>query len=94
MIYENFGKRLFDIVCSFSGLVILSPLFILISVLIKIDSPGPIFFFQKRMGRDGRPFNLIKFRSMTVVHDPQECQFNPGDESRVTKIVMGDVVTF
>ena len=86
MIYANFGKRLFDIVCSFSGLVILSPLFILISVLIKIDSPGPVFFFQKRMGGNGRLFNLIKFRSMTVVHDPQQCQFNPGDESRVTRI--------
>lgn len=86
MIYENFGKRLFDIVCSFSGLVILSPLFILISVLIKIDSSGAIFFLQKRMGRDFKPFNLIKFHSMTLVHDPRECQFNPGDASRVTRI--------
>ena len=86
MIYENLGKRLFDIVCSFLGLLLLSTFLAVVSLLIKIDSPGPIFFFQKRMGRNGRLFNLIKFRSMTVVHDPHECQFNPGDESRVTRI--------
>lgn len=86
MIYENFGKRLFDIVCSFLGLALLSPFLALIALLIKIDSPGSIFFFQERMGRNGRLFNLIKFRSMTVVHNPQECQFNPGDASRVTRI--------
>ncbi|HKZ40175.1 MAG TPA: sugar transferase, partial [Candidatus Hodarchaeales archaeon] len=45
-----------------------------------------IFFFQKRMGRDCKPFNLMKFRSMTAINDMGECQFNPGDESRVTRI--------
>jgi lipopolysaccharide/colanic/teichoic acid biosynthesis glycosyltransferase len=86
MIYENFGKRLFDIVCSFLGLAALSPFLSVVSLLIKIDSQGSVFFFQKRMGRNGRLFNLIKFRSMIVVHNPQECQFNPGDKSRVTRI--------
>lgn len=84
--YEKFGKRLFDITGSFFGLALLSPFLTLIALLMKIDSPGSVFFFQKRMGRNGRLFNLIKFRSMIVVHNPQECQFNPGDKSRVTKI--------
>ena len=85
MIYENFGKRLFDIACSFLGLAMLFPFLAVVLLLIKIDSPGSVFFFQKRMGRNGRLFNLIKFRSMTVVHEPRECQFNPGDASRVTR---------
>jgi lipopolysaccharide/colanic/teichoic acid biosynthesis glycosyltransferase len=63
--YEIFGKRLFDIVCSFLGLAALSPILALVSL---------------------EPFNLIKFRSMIVVNDPEKCQFNPGDESRVTRI--------
>lgn len=84
--YEKFGKRLFDIVCSFLGLAALSPFLSVVSLLIKIDSQGSVFFFQKRMGLNGRLFNLIKFRSMIVVHNPQECQFNPGDKSRVTRI--------
>ena len=86
MIYENFGKRLFDIVCSFLGLAMLFPFLVLIALLIKADSPGSIFFFQKRMGQDFKLFKLIKFRSMTIVHDHHECQFNPGDASRVTKL--------
>lgn len=84
--YERFGKRLFDMICSIVGLLLLSPLFAVVSLLIKIDSPGPIFFSQKRMGRDCKLFNLIKFRSMTAINNPGECQFNPGDESRVTRI--------
>ena len=86
MIYENFGKRLFDVACSFLGLAMLFPFLAVVSLLIKIDSSGSVFFFQKRMGRNDRLFNLIKFRSMTVVHNPKECQFNPGDASGATRI--------
>ncbi|NLW35626.1 MAG: sugar transferase [Syntrophorhabdus aromaticivorans] len=84
--YEKFGKRLFDIICSLCGIVILSPFLAVVSLVSKLDSPGPIFFVQKRMGRNLESFNLIKFRSMTVVYDSEKCQFNPGDESRVTRI--------
>ena len=84
--YEKFDKRLFDIVCSFLGLLLLFPFLAVVSLLIKIDSQGSVFFFQRRMGRDCKTFNLIKFRSMIGVHDPRKCQFNPGDESRVTRI--------
>ncbi len=86
MIYQNFGKRAFDIVCSFPSLLLLSPFLAIVSLLIKIDSSGSVFFFQERMGRNGRPFNLIKFRSMTEAYNPREYQFNPGDASRVTRI--------
>ncbi len=85
--YENFGKRLFDIVCSLAGLIVLSPFFILISVLIKIDSPGgPIFFLQERVGRSGEEFKLIKFRSMYTDRSQEKKGFTPGDESRITRL--------
>jgi exopolysaccharide biosynthesis polyprenyl glycosylphosphotransferase len=57
-------KRLIDLVAAAVGLVILSPLMFLVALAIKLESPGPVFFVQERMGLDGRPFQLIKFRSM------------------------------
>jgi len=61
---EFFGKRIFDILCSSMLLLILSPLFCLISLLILVDSGRPIFYIQKRIGRKGEVFNFYKFRSM------------------------------
>lgn len=60
-------KRLFDFIASLIGLIFLSPLFLLISLLIKLSSKGPVLFRQKRVGKNGIIFTLIKFRSMTVV---------------------------
>jgi len=62
-------KRLFDITASFFGLLILSPVFLLIAILIKIRMPGPVIFSQKRAGLYGRPFTIYKFRTMTVNHN-------------------------
>ena len=59
-------KRIFDIFFSFFGLIILSPFFLLIAIIIKIDSKGPIFFLQNRIGLNGKEFKIIKFRSMHV----------------------------
>lgn len=59
-------KRLFDIVASIVGLLILTPLFLTIIVLIKVRMPGPVFFCQKRGGRYGRLFTIYKFRTMTI----------------------------
>ena len=64
--YERFVKRALDIFLSFGGLVILSPVFLVLSVWIFIDDPGPILFSQKRVGRDKQYFKLHKFRSMKV----------------------------
>lgn len=59
-------KRGMDLVFSAVGMVLLSPLFLLIALLIKLDSPGPVFYSQVRMGLDARPFPVLKFRSMRV----------------------------
>ncbi len=64
--YEKNIKRCFDIVLSFSGLVLLSPVFAALSLWILIDDPGPALFTQKRIGRDKQYFKLHKFRSMKM----------------------------
>lgn len=65
MFYLKF-KRFYDFILSIIGLILLSPLFLLIIVLIKIDSKGPIFFKQKRVGRLKKHFNILKFRTMRI----------------------------
>ncbi len=64
--YRAFWKRLFDVVLSFVGLSILLVPMLIVAVLIKLDSPGPVFFCQKRLGRGGKEFGILKFRSMCV----------------------------
>ena len=63
------AKRGFDIVASFTGLVVLSPLFLIIAALIKLDSPGQAFFRQQRLGFNHKPFRIFKFRTMTTTDD-------------------------
>ena len=62
-------KRLMDIIGSLGALIIFSPLFILIAAIIKVVSPGPIFFHQERMGYGGKTFTFFKFRTMDVNYD-------------------------
>lgn len=84
--YEAVIKRLFDIILSFFGLLILSPVFLLLSLWIVIDDPGPILFSQKRIGRDKCFFKLHKYRSMKMAtpHDkPTHMLENP--EQYITK---------
>ncbi len=64
MEFHVFAKRLFDILISVFALLLLLPAFLVIAVSIKLDSPGAIFFRQTRVGRGGRPFGMLKFRSM------------------------------
>ncbi|MDR0821229.1 MAG: sugar transferase, partial [Oscillospiraceae bacterium] len=59
-----FVKRFFDIVSSGCALIILSPVFLIIAVVVKTDSKGPVFFRQKRIGKDKAFFNILKFRTM------------------------------
>lgn len=78
--YECIVKRMFDIVLSFCGMVLLSPVFLFLSLWIVIDDPGPILFTQKRIGQDKRYFKLHKFRSMkmSTPHDkPTHMLENP-----------------
>lgn len=62
--YNRFIKRAVDIVFSALGLAVLSPVFLLIAIIVKRSSPGPVFYLQKRIGEDGRHFAMIKFRTM------------------------------
>ena len=64
--YRHFFKRFFDIVLSLLVLVILSPVFLITAIAIKIDSKGPVLFKQERLGKGGRVFKIYKFRSMYV----------------------------
>lgn len=67
--FYRFSKRLFDFLVSGISLVLLIPLFVIISLLIFVDDPGPIIYSQMRTGRDGKPFKMYKFRSMVVNAD-------------------------
>lgn len=64
--YQKYGKKIIDFILSIIGLIILSPIFIIIAILIKIDSKGPVFFKQKRLGLKGQIFHIYKFRTMVV----------------------------
>lgn len=78
-------KRLFDIVASGCGLVVLSPLFIVLAIWIKFDSKGPVFYRQVRVGRGNRDFRLYKFRSMRVGADKQGLITVGGRDPRITR---------
>lgn len=82
----RFAKRCVDLAGSSVGLVILSPAFLLISILIRLESRGPAFFRQQRAGRKGKLFTLLKFRSMRTAEKAQTAGFQPGNTSRVTTI--------
>ncbi|MDD2386989.1 MAG: sugar transferase [Bacteroidales bacterium] len=79
-------KRVFDIVCSFLGLLALLPLFILISILIIIDSKGGIFFRQVRVGKNNKDFKILKFRTMRPNSDKSGLLTIGSKDNRVTKI--------
>lgn len=78
-------KRLFDIVCSFFGLLVLSPLFVFLSLWVGLGSKGGVFYKQKRVGRFNKDFTLYKFRSMRVGSDKKGLLTIGGKDSRVTK---------
>ena len=85
-VYEKYIKRCIDIVLSFGGLVVLSPVFLFLGLWIVIDDPGPVLFTQKRIGKDKQYFKLHKFRSMkmSTPHDkPTHMLENP--EQYITK---------
>lgn len=83
---DGFLKRSFDIIASFLGLVMLSPLLFLIVILIKSNSSGPIFYRGERVGRFGKPFNIFKFRTMVVDAEKIGGPSTSDDDPRVTKI--------
>ncbi len=90
------AKRAFDLVLTSVGVLLIAPLLALIALAVKLDSQGPVFFLQTRAGRDGRPFRIIKFRSMVADADAQKEAlrgladvgglFKLGDDPRVTRV--------
>lgn len=78
-------KRLFDIVASGLGLIALSPLFLFLAVWIKLDSPGPVFYRQVRVGRNNKDFRIFKFRSMRVGADKGSLVTIGGHDPRITR---------
>ena len=79
-------KRIFDIFFSCLGLIILSPLFLVIAVLIKVDSAGSVFFRQVRVGQFGREFKIFKFRTMVTNADKVGANITIGNDSRITRM--------
>lgn len=82
---ERFMKRIFDIIMSGLGLIILSPLFLVLAIWIKLDSPGPVFYRQVRVGWHNKDFRIFKFRSMRVGSDKGSLVTIGGRDPRITR---------
>lgn len=83
-----FLKRVFDFICSGIGLIVISPFILLIALLVKSSSEGPVFFFQERLGKKGKVFKIIKFRTMIVNAERigSGIKISGKNDDRITKI--------
>ena len=79
-------KRLFDIIFSFFGLILTSPILAIIAFLIKLNSPGPVFYRGERAGKEGKIFKIFKFRTMVVGAEEMGGPSTPKDDPRLIKI--------
>lgn len=84
--YRSFFKRVFDIAASLVGMLLLSPFIVIIILWIKLSSKGPLFYVQKRVGKNFVEFPLYKFRSMVVDADKNGPSVTSGDDPRITSI--------
>jgi lipopolysaccharide/colanic/teichoic acid biosynthesis glycosyltransferase len=80
------AKRLLDALASGVGLLLLSPLLLALALWIKLDSPGPVFFRQERVGQGGRVFRIHKFRTMVTDAESRGLQITVGADARVTRV--------
>ena len=83
--YATYGKRALDILAATAGLIVLSPVFGLVACCIKLTSRGPVLFGQVRIGKDGRPFRILKFRSM-MQSSIGDLKITVAGDSRVTRV--------
>lgn len=83
-VFQAFLKRCIDIIFSVLALLILSPLLILVSLAVKMSSPGPIFYYQERLGYNKKPFNIIKFRSMVTDAEDGTPLLSSSKDKRIT----------
>src|SRR5579859_5515204 len=84
-LYRRAGKRALDAAVSAMMLVVISPLLLIVCALVKLTSPGPVFYRQERVGEGGRPFNIVKFRSMVVDADRRGLGLTSAGDPRVTR---------
>ena len=80
------AKRLFDLLGAAAALLLLSPLLLLTAMLVKLDSPGPVFFRQERVGRGGAPFRIHKFRTMAADAPARGLPLTVGADPRITRV--------
>ena len=85
---ERFLKRLLDLVCAITGIVLLMPMFLIVTLAIKFDSPGPALFMQTRHGFNSKRFKILKFRTMSVLEDGHTIKQAVRDDERVTRVGM------
>ncbi|MCR4965456.1 MAG: sugar transferase [Bacteroidales bacterium] len=85
-VWQSVIKRGFDIVMSLIAMILLLPLYIVLAIAVKCSSPGPIFYKQERIGLHGKPFNIIKFRSMYVDAEKSGPMLSSKEDNRITKI--------
>jgi Undecaprenyl-phosphate glucose phosphotransferase len=83
---DRLEKRVLDVAAALAGLLLLSPLLLLTALAIKLDSPGPVFFRQRRYGRNSRVFRIFKFRTMTVAEDGEQVTQAKREDARVTRV--------
>ena len=86
MFYRRYIKRFIDIILSLSGLILLFPFFLLIAVLIKKEDGGSVFFRQVRVGQNGKPFKIYKFRTMVENAERLGAKVTKEDDPRITEI--------
>jgi lipopolysaccharide/colanic/teichoic acid biosynthesis glycosyltransferase len=84
--YANYGKRALDIVSVTTGLILLAPILGLAACCIKLTSRGPVLYRQIRIGQGGRPFQILKFRSMTMQSSTKDLRITIAGDSRVTPV--------
>lgn len=83
--YRNFFKRVIDFISAFVALAVLWPILLIIAVAVKVDSKGPVVFKQRRLGRNGKEFNMYKFRTMVVGAEAGGV-YSDNHDTRVTKV--------
>lgn len=84
--YQQYGKRALDLLGAIFGLVLLAPLFLIVSLLVKVTSRGPVFFRQVRVGQFGQRFRIFKFRSMTGSGSGRGARLTKAGDPRITAI--------
>ncbi|MBU6206042.1 MAG: sugar transferase, partial [Bacteroidetes bacterium] len=83
--WQRIGKRCFDVLFSLTALILLLPVFALVAMMIRMEGTGPVFYSQERLGQYGRPFRIIKFRSMVVDAEKTGPALSSDSDKRITR---------